>query len=57
MNFLERWFGVSLDGGSGAIEFAILLIPVVSLAAFAYRRFRARARVAVPSERTAQSGT
>ena len=56
MNFIEQWFGVSLDGGSGAVEFAILLIPIVSLAAYAYRRFRARPR-AVPPERTAPSGT
>ncbi len=40
MDFIERWFGISLDGGSGSLEFAILLVPVVSLIAFAYRRFR-----------------
>ena len=40
MDFFEHWFGISLDGGSGAAEFALLLVPVVTLLAFAYKRFR-----------------
>ena len=57
MDFIERWFGVSLDGGSGAVEFAIVLIPVVSLAAFAYRRLWTRRRAPLPSQQKVQSGT
>jgi hypothetical protein len=29
MDFIERIFGVSPDGGSGSFEFLLLLIPIV----------------------------
>jgi hypothetical protein len=28
MDFVERWFGISPDGGSGAFEVALLLLVV-----------------------------
>ena len=28
MNFIERILGISLDGGSGALEFLLFLIPI-----------------------------
>ncbi|MFI4998264.1 MAG: hypothetical protein ACHQK9_00160 [Reyranellales bacterium] len=31
MDFIERIFGVSPDGGSGSFEFMILAIPAVAL--------------------------
>ena len=31
MDFIERIFGISPDGGSGTLEFAIFAIPLVVL--------------------------
>lgn len=31
MNFIERLFGFSLDGGSGMFEFLVLAVPIVVL--------------------------
>jgi hypothetical protein len=31
MDFIERIFGISPDGGSGAFEFLLLAIPVLAL--------------------------
>jgi hypothetical protein len=31
MDFIERIFGVSPDGGSGSLEFALLAIPLAGL--------------------------
>lgn len=45
MDFIERTLGISPDGGSGAFEVVLLLIPLVGLAAlWNHRRARARAR-------------
>ena len=40
MDFIERLFGVSPDGGSGALEFLLLAIPVLGL--IARRAFRTK---------------
>lgn len=42
MDFIERIFGISPDGGSGAFEFLLFLIPVVGILAF--RAWRKRSR-------------
>ena len=41
MNFIERIFGVSPDGGSGWLELLYLTLPFLA-AAIAYVAFRAR---------------
>lgn len=39
MDFIEKIFGFSPDGGSGAFEFLLFLIPVVGiLAVLAWRK-------------------
>jgi hypothetical protein len=39
MDFIEQLFGISPDGGSGALEFALFVIPVVAGLVWAmYRR-------------------
>lgn len=42
MDFVERIFGVSPDGGNGLFEVLILIVPlaIVLLAVVAYRRRR-----------------
>ena len=32
MDFIEKIFGVSPDGGTGALEFALLLLPTLIIA-------------------------
>ncbi len=40
MDFIERIFGVSPDAGSGALELALVVLPVLCVALLAaYRRF------------------
>jgi hypothetical protein len=38
MDFIERWLGVSPDGGSGALEVMIVLCLAAAALAFVYRR-------------------
>lgn len=38
MDFIERIFGISPDGGSGAFEALLFLIPVVIIAFLMRRR-------------------
>jgi len=38
MDFLERWFGVSPDGGDGSLELLWLAAIAVAILAFAFRR-------------------
>lgn len=38
MDFIERIFGISPDGGSGSLEALLFAIPVAGLAYLAYRR-------------------
>jgi hypothetical protein len=33
MDFIERWFGVSPDGGSGRLEITLIIVALVVLAA------------------------
>ncbi|MBB5471117.1 LPXTG-motif cell wall-anchored protein [Paraburkholderia sp. CI2] len=43
MNFIERWFGVSPDGGDGTLELIYLILGVLLLAVlFSYIAFRRR---------------
>ena len=32
MDFIERWLGISPDGGSGSLEMTILAVPLIILA-------------------------
>jgi hypothetical protein len=38
MDFIERWFGFSPDGGSGTTEMLFMLVGVALIAAFIGRR-------------------
>ena len=42
MDFIERIFGVSPDGGSGTFELLLLVIPTAGL--YVLRRMRSRSR-------------
>jgi hypothetical protein len=45
MDFIERWLGISPDGGSGAFELMILVLFAATLVALArYRLARQRRR-------------
>jgi hypothetical protein len=37
MDFIEKWLGISPDGGDGSLEALYLLAVVVVLAAIAFR--------------------
>jgi hypothetical protein len=37
MDFIERWFGISPDGGDGSLEALYLFVFVAVLAAMAFR--------------------
>ncbi|HYR87673.1 MAG TPA: hypothetical protein VE422_26555 [Terriglobia bacterium] len=39
MDFIERWFGISPDGGSGSLEMTFFAVPLIILAVLLlYRR-------------------
>jgi hypothetical protein len=40
MDFIEQIFGISPDGGSGSLEFLLLLIPIIGF----YLVYRLRSR-------------
>jgi cbb3-type cytochrome oxidase subunit 3 len=42
MDFIEQIFGFSPDGGSGAFELLLFLIPIAGLVILYRRRSRAR---------------
>lgn len=42
MDFIEKIFGISPDGGSGAFEFLLFLIPIVAI--YFLGRMRSRSR-------------
>ena len=44
MDFIERLFGVSPDGGSGLFEFLLLAVPLAGVAWIYLRRKAARQR-------------
>lgn len=48
MDFIERIFGFSPDGGSGAFEVLLFLIPIAGLAILYLRRKRAAQREHTP---------
>ena len=42
MDFIEKIFGISPDGGSGSFEFLLFAVPVVAI--LAIRSWRRRSR-------------
>jgi hypothetical protein len=38
MDFIERLFGIAPDGGSGALEFLLIAIPIAGLCYLTLRR-------------------
>jgi hypothetical protein len=42
MDFIERIFGISPDGGSGAFEFLLFAIPIAGIVFLVTRRARRR---------------
>ena len=42
MDFIERVFGISPDGGSGAFEFLLFLVPIAGIAWLYVKRHRDR---------------
>ena len=42
MDFIEHLFGISPDGGSGATELSLILVPIFVVAYLAVRRYRMR---------------
>jgi hypothetical protein len=38
MDFIEQIFGFSPDGGSGALELALIVVPLVGVAVLAWRK-------------------
>jgi len=42
MDFIERLFGISPDGGSGTFELMLLLVPILIVASLARGRRRRR---------------
>ena len=38
MDFFEKWFGVSPDGGDGSLEALWIVVIVVAVVAIAFRR-------------------
>ena len=40
MDFIEKIFGISPDGGSGSLELLLFLVPIVGI----YLLYRARSR-------------
>ena len=38
MDFFERWFGISPDGGDGSLELLWVAVLVTAVAAFVFRR-------------------
>jgi uncharacterized membrane protein len=44
VDFLERWFGVSPDGGSGAVEVLIFVVLFAAVLVLARRRLQRQRR-------------
>jgi hypothetical protein len=45
MDFIERIFGISPDGGSGSFEAMLLFLPVAAIAAFIWYRRNKQTRL------------
>jgi len=54
MDFIERWFGVSPDGGDGTLEMLYIGVGVLMVVLFAGRRWIVR-RLTRSISRTADS--
>jgi len=51
MDFIERWFGVSPDGGKGSLEMMLgILVLMVAIAGLRFLR-RNRARLQIEADR------
>ena len=48
MNFVEQWFGLSPDGGSGTLEFAYAAVGVLLVVAGVARVVMAKRRLRAP---------
>ena len=48
MDFIERIFGLSPDGGDGSFEFLLFALPIASLCWLAHWRRKARKQRAGP---------
>ena len=55
MDFIERFFGFSPDGGSGSLEFGLLLAGAVLVARTVYRFVKRRRRAAAGKPVTERS--
>jgi hypothetical protein len=55
MDFIERIFGVSPDGGSGSLEFAYLTAVVIAVALVVYRSCHRRNRDQMPGRKKSWS--
>jgi hypothetical protein len=44
MDFIEKIFGISPDGGSGALEFLLLAVPLLGLGYLAFAAGNSRRR-------------
>jgi len=42
MDFIERIFGIAPDGGSGSLEFLLVVLPIAGVLLLAHWRRRAR---------------
>ena len=42
MDFIERWFGISPDGGNGVTELSYILLALVVVAILLFRKFAGR---------------
>lgn len=49
MNFIERLFGVSPDGGSGILELSLLTTPLTLIVLVRMARYVRKIRVSSPS--------
>jgi hypothetical protein len=58
MDFIERWFHVSPDGGNGSLEMLYLVVAAAGLVLFLFRKRirRALARLAHFSDRRPPGG-
>jgi len=51
MDFIERIFGFSPDGGDGSFEFLLFALPIAGICYVAWRRRQKRLQKNAPPER------